>query len=147
MYGGQEPSRNRFVVPARQATQSSGINSLESIPGLHKSLKIPSLMPKCLTASKLIKEAEKYISCESYFGFYVLFFLWVAFIFNKIQFLAQIANPRRPTKLLANMENDKAETVSGCLLSASVSGHVFYERVLYIVSYMNISFLYDSLNF
>ncbi len=30
------------VVPARQAIQAGGINSLKSIPGLLKSLKIPS---------------------------------------------------------------------------------------------------------
>ena len=40
--GAWEPSRNRFVVPARQATEAGGIHSLESIPGLLKSLKIPS---------------------------------------------------------------------------------------------------------
>jgi hypothetical protein len=38
--GGWEPSRNRVVVPARQATQPGGIGSLESILGLLKSLKI-----------------------------------------------------------------------------------------------------------
>ncbi len=37
---GYEPSRNRDVVPSRQATQSGGIRSLESIVGLLKSLKI-----------------------------------------------------------------------------------------------------------
>ncbi len=44
IYGGQEPSRNRIVVPARQATQAGGIDSLESIPGLLYSLKIPVQM-------------------------------------------------------------------------------------------------------
>ncbi len=39
IYGDQEPSRKRVVVPARQATYAVGINSLESIPGLLKSLK------------------------------------------------------------------------------------------------------------
>ncbi len=43
IFGGQEPSRNRDVVPARQATQAGGIDSLESIPGLLKKFKIPSL--------------------------------------------------------------------------------------------------------
>jgi hypothetical protein len=38
--GGQEPSRNRVLVRARQATEAGGIDSLESISGLHKSLKI-----------------------------------------------------------------------------------------------------------
>jgi hypothetical protein len=33
-------SRNRVIVPARPATYSGGIHSLESIPGLHKRLKI-----------------------------------------------------------------------------------------------------------
>jgi hypothetical protein len=33
-------SRNSVVVPARQATQAGGIDSLESILGLLKSLKI-----------------------------------------------------------------------------------------------------------
>jgi hypothetical protein len=67
VYGGQEPSRNRVLVPvfldplrspeidsqladrydnpiccipARQATKASGIDSSESIPGLHKRLQI-----------------------------------------------------------------------------------------------------------
>ncbi len=40
-YGGQEPSRKRVLVPARQATEAGGIDSLESISGLHRSLKIP----------------------------------------------------------------------------------------------------------
>ncbi len=37
---GNEPSRNRVVVPAHQATQSGGIGSLESILGLLISLTI-----------------------------------------------------------------------------------------------------------
>ncbi len=37
IYGGYEPSRNRVVVPARQATWAGAIDSLESIPGLLKS--------------------------------------------------------------------------------------------------------------
>ncbi len=45
-YGGQEPSRNRVDEPARQATQAGGIDSLELIPGLLKSLKIPSQLTK-----------------------------------------------------------------------------------------------------
>ena len=40
IYGGQEPSSNRVIVPARQATYAGGIHSLESIPGLQKRLKI-----------------------------------------------------------------------------------------------------------
>ncbi len=43
--GGQEPSRNRVVVPARRTTQAGGIDSLESILGLLKSLKIRALDP------------------------------------------------------------------------------------------------------
>jgi hypothetical protein len=31
------------IVPARQATKAGGIHSLESIPGLHKRLKIRAL--------------------------------------------------------------------------------------------------------
>ncbi len=38
--GSQEPSRNRVIVPARQATQAGGIHSLEWIPVLHKRLKV-----------------------------------------------------------------------------------------------------------
>jgi hypothetical protein len=37
--GAVEPSRNRVILPARQATKAGGIDSLESIPGLLKSLK------------------------------------------------------------------------------------------------------------
>ncbi len=40
IFGGGKPSRNRVVVPARQATQPGGIGSLESILGLLKNLKI-----------------------------------------------------------------------------------------------------------
>jgi hypothetical protein len=36
----QAPNRNRVVVPARQATPAGGIDSLELVPGLLKSLKI-----------------------------------------------------------------------------------------------------------
>ncbi len=36
---GKEPSRNRVVVLARQATKTGGISSLDSILGLFKSLK------------------------------------------------------------------------------------------------------------
>jgi hypothetical protein len=39
-----EPSRNRVVVPARQATQPGGIGSLKSILGLLKSLKIQAFI-------------------------------------------------------------------------------------------------------
>ena len=42
--GVREPNRNRVVVPACQATQAVGIDSLESIPGPLKCLKIPSLI-------------------------------------------------------------------------------------------------------
>jgi hypothetical protein len=38
-----EPSRNRAVVPARQATLAGGIDSLEPILELLKSLKIRAL--------------------------------------------------------------------------------------------------------
>ncbi len=39
IYEGQKPSRNKVVVPARQAKQAGGIDSLESIPGLLKKIK------------------------------------------------------------------------------------------------------------
>ncbi len=38
--GAKDPSRNRLVVPARRATKAGGIEPLESIPGLLKSIKI-----------------------------------------------------------------------------------------------------------
>jgi hypothetical protein len=41
-YGGWEPSRNRVIVLARHA-RGGGIDALESIPGLLKSLKIRAL--------------------------------------------------------------------------------------------------------
>ncbi len=41
---GYEPSRNRVVVPACQATLAGGIDALESITGILKSLKIPALV-------------------------------------------------------------------------------------------------------
>jgi hypothetical protein len=40
---GASTSRNRVIVPARQATQPGGIGFLESILGLLKSLKIRAL--------------------------------------------------------------------------------------------------------
>jgi hypothetical protein len=43
IYGCQEPSRNRVIVPARQATPPGGIDSVESIHRLLKSLKIWAL--------------------------------------------------------------------------------------------------------
>ncbi len=43
---GKGPSRNKVVVPTRQATQPGGIGSLESILGLLKSLKIRALIIK-----------------------------------------------------------------------------------------------------
>ncbi len=41
---GKDPSRIRVIVPGHQATQAGEIDSLESIPGLLKSLKITSLL-------------------------------------------------------------------------------------------------------
>jgi hypothetical protein len=43
--GGYKPSRNRVIVPARQATLAGGIHSFESIPGLCKHLKIGAQLP------------------------------------------------------------------------------------------------------
>ncbi len=40
LWGPLEPSRSRVVVPARKAAEAGGIDSLESILGLLKSLKI-----------------------------------------------------------------------------------------------------------
>jgi hypothetical protein len=40
------------IVPARQATQAGGIHSLESIPGLHKRLKIRALYPAIINHVK-----------------------------------------------------------------------------------------------
>ncbi len=44
IYGGQEPRRNRFVVPACQGTQAGGIDSLEPITGLFNSFKFRALL-------------------------------------------------------------------------------------------------------
>ncbi len=44
IFGGYKPNSNRVVVPARQATSAGGINSLESIPELLKSKKLPFLV-------------------------------------------------------------------------------------------------------
>jgi hypothetical protein len=46
IYGGYEPSTNRFIVLARPTTEAGGLDSLESIPGLHRSLKIRALLSK-----------------------------------------------------------------------------------------------------
>ncbi len=46
----------RLSYPARQATEAGGIDCLESIPGLLKSLKIPSLCTQVsLTTEKQVK--------------------------------------------------------------------------------------------
>jgi hypothetical protein len=37
-------ARNSVVVPARWATKAGGIASVESVPGLRASLKIPALL-------------------------------------------------------------------------------------------------------
>ncbi len=52
---GQEPSRNRVVVPVRQATQSCRIGSLDSIPELLKSWKIwgSGFKPVCQDFSEI----------------------------------------------------------------------------------------------
>jgi hypothetical protein len=44
IYRGQEPRRNRVDVPACRAAEADKIDSLESIPRLLKSLKIPPLI-------------------------------------------------------------------------------------------------------
>jgi hypothetical protein len=47
---------NRDAVPARQATLADGIDYLDSIPGLLKSLKIPSpIIPPTLCVGPLAK--------------------------------------------------------------------------------------------
>jgi hypothetical protein len=47
IFRGWEPSRNRVVITAHQATWAGGIVSLESILGLLKSLKIRALIKIC----------------------------------------------------------------------------------------------------
>ncbi len=52
---------NRVIVPARQATWAGGIFSLESIPGLHKRLKIRALVsrdPWCRTRASVLHPLE-----------------------------------------------------------------------------------------
>ncbi len=56
-------SRNRAVVPARQATQPVGIGSLESTLGLRKSLKIRALI-----------KSSPLLHCE------LFLFLWILFL-------------------------------------------------------------------
>ncbi len=53
--GALEPSRNRVVVMARQATEAGGIDSLESILGLLKSLKIRALCTQLALISILAR--------------------------------------------------------------------------------------------
>ena len=54
LYGGQEPRRNRVVVPARQVTQPGGIGPLKSILGILKSLKIRALASRTTTLFLLV---------------------------------------------------------------------------------------------
>jgi hypothetical protein len=49
--GGQKPSRNRVIVPARQATQHGGIGSSESILGLLKTLKFELSLPTSILSA------------------------------------------------------------------------------------------------
>jgi hypothetical protein len=46
---------NRVAVPARQATKADGIDSLESLPGLLNSLKIPSQSTSRVTRFSLLE--------------------------------------------------------------------------------------------
>ncbi len=50
--------RKRVLVPARQATQTGGINSLESISGHHRSLKIPPLDCPMLISISLFSDVS-----------------------------------------------------------------------------------------
>ncbi len=59
-----EPSRNRVVVPARQASQADGVDSLESILVLLKGKKIRSLKKMSVAGSYLtflLKSIYKHI--------------------------------------------------------------------------------------
>jgi hypothetical protein len=58
--GGKEPSSNRVVVPARQATQAGGLDTLESIPGFFKSLKIAPLD----VVSRRLEEKMNFFNCD-----------------------------------------------------------------------------------
>jgi hypothetical protein len=49
----------RIIVPARQATYAGGIHSLESIPGLHKRLKIRALAAVLRTRVTKFTPAQK----------------------------------------------------------------------------------------
>ncbi len=66
---------NRVIVPARQAIEAGGIHSLESIPGLHKRLKIRAQanvskkeMHEFLTASAHFQEAGLCCLFKKYYG-------------------------------------------------------------------------------
>jgi hypothetical protein len=54
LYGGEEPSRNRVVVPARQATYAGGIDSSKMILALLKNVKIRALQQCCGSGSVFI---------------------------------------------------------------------------------------------
>ncbi len=70
IYGGLEPSRNRVVVPARYAGE---IDSLHSISGLLKSLKIRAQRPNRLQEPSLEWNNLATIGCRA--GMTTLFLL------------------------------------------------------------------------
>jgi hypothetical protein len=55
--GARNQDKNRVIVPARQATLAGGIHSLESIPGLHKRLKIRAQCCESRSTWKVVNRA------------------------------------------------------------------------------------------
>jgi hypothetical protein len=68
---------SRVIVPARQATKVGGISSLESIPGLHKSLKFGLSLPRYLASPVLSAKILFVYTCLLVLP--VHFFPWLLF--------------------------------------------------------------------
>ncbi len=81
------PSRNRVIVPACQATWAGGIHSLESIPGLHKRLKIwvrprgvaSSWSSKGYLPSGGVNLSSPILLCPSWTAWNTHFYLFILF--------------------------------------------------------------------
>ncbi len=78
-----EPSRNAVVVSARQATWAGGIDSLESIPGPFKRLKLPSQSSWKKDKKNEQRRHQSFLSKSYMFLQYIFFSEYFAIVFLK----------------------------------------------------------------
>jgi hypothetical protein len=79
----EEPSRNRDVVLARQATQPGGIGSLESILGLLKRIKIRAL---CCVLRTTHCTCNAHPVSSSYVAYFFSSYYKLVNVYNNIQY-------------------------------------------------------------